>query len=37
MTQAHCDRRDFPVLTRCLCAGVISLDPITAINAPRAR
>ena len=38
MTQAYCKRRDFPVPTRWLYAGtVISLDPITAINAPSAR
>ena len=37
MTQAYCERRDFPVPTRWLYAGtVISLDPITAINAPSA-
>ena len=38
MTQAYCERRDFPVPTRWLYAGtMISLDPITAINPPSAR
>jgi len=38
MTQAHCERRDFPIPARWLYAGtVISLDPIAAINAPSAR
>jgi hypothetical protein len=38
MTQAYREPRDFPVPTRWLYAGtVISLDPITAINAPSDR
>src|SRR5215813_5446640 len=38
MTQAYCEPRDFPVPTRWLYAGCdLSLDPITAINAPSAR
>ena len=37
MTQASCERHDFPIPTRWLYTGVISLDPITAINAPSAR
>jgi hypothetical protein len=38
MTQAYSKRRDFPVSMRWLYAGSdLSLDPITAINAPSAR
>jgi hypothetical protein len=37
MTQAYCERRHFPVPSAGSMPALISLDPITAINAPSAR